>query len=167
MTLGVAAAFGAPIGGVLFSLEESASFWSTKLTWRCFFCAMMTVFTLYVITSAGTFFGHSDSTAMFSFGEFYSLDGDTSNYAVWELFLFMVIGAMGGLIGACFIASNAVLFRMRKTLTPNIYYKLLEVCCYLYLTTIMSLRIHVIRNLGAWNHRVDDSDVLCSASDLE
>ena len=111
---GVAAAFGAPIGGVLFSLEEGASFWSTKLTWRCFFCAMTTVFTLFIANSTPSLFGHSDNSAMFSFGEFFSLQGETSNYSVWELSLFMLTGCMGGLLGALFNSASSWLFRLRQ-----------------------------------------------------
>lgn len=124
---GVAAAFGAPIGGVLFSLEEGASFWSTKLTWRCFFCAMTTVFTLYLLDTADSLFGHSDSAAMFSFGEFFSLHGETSNYSVWELALFGLVGCMGGLIGAIFNTAAQRLTRWRSAAVTTTRRKLLEV----------------------------------------
>lgn len=70
---GVASAFGAPIGGVLFSLEEGASYWSTKLTWRAFFCAMTTLATLFAIRNVDSLWGQADIAKLFSFGEFNSL----------------------------------------------------------------------------------------------
>jgi chloride channel 3/4/5 len=45
---GVAVAFGAPIGGVLFSLEEVSYYFPSKTMWRSFFCALMAAATLKV-----------------------------------------------------------------------------------------------------------------------
>jgi len=43
---GLAAAFGAPIGGVMFAMEEACSFWSRKVAWRCFLAAVFAVGTI-------------------------------------------------------------------------------------------------------------------------
>ena len=42
---GVASAFGAPVGGLLFSMEEVSSFWNMKLSWQTFFACMVSTFT--------------------------------------------------------------------------------------------------------------------------
>lgn len=44
------------IGGLLFSLEEGASFWNQALTWRIFFGSMISMFTLHSVLSA--YHGH-------------------------------------------------------------------------------------------------------------
>lgn len=41
---GVAAAFRAPVGGVLFALEEASSWWSNKLLWLTFFTTAVVSF---------------------------------------------------------------------------------------------------------------------------
>ena len=43
---GVSVAFGAPIGGVLFSLEEVSSYFPNKTMWRTFLCAVVAGLTL-------------------------------------------------------------------------------------------------------------------------
>jgi len=45
---GVAVAFGSPIGGVLFSLEEMSHNFTVQTMWRSFFCALVATVTLSV-----------------------------------------------------------------------------------------------------------------------
>lgn len=51
---GVAVAFGAPIGGVLFSLEEVSYFFPPKVMWRSFWCAMIAAASLRFLDPFGT-----------------------------------------------------------------------------------------------------------------
>lgn len=108
---GVASAFGAPVGGVLFSLEEGASFWNQSLTWRIFFASIVSTFTLNIVLSA--YHGHpGDLTfaGLLNFGEFSKL-----SYQIFELPFFLLMGAFGGLSGALFNHLNYKLtvYRMR------------------------------------------------------
>ena len=62
---GVASAFGAPVGGLLFSMEEVSSFWNQKLSWQIFFCAMVSTFTTDLFNSAFTGFKYQGQFGLF------------------------------------------------------------------------------------------------------
>ncbi len=62
---GVASAFGAPVGGLLFSMEEVSSFWNQKLSWQIFFCAMVSTFTTDLFNSAFTGFVYQGQFGLF------------------------------------------------------------------------------------------------------
>ena len=89
---GVAAAFGAPVGGALFALEEGATHWNDFLTWRTFVAAMVSKFTLNLVLSGiyGTW-GVLDTPASIAFGSFRDQD---KAYTVQEIPLFIVLGAV-------------------------------------------------------------------------
>jgi chloride channel 7 len=90
---GVAAAFKAPIGGILFTLEEGASFWSLPLTISAFICAAITELTISLIFARY----NGDSQGSFAFGQFDTLVDGRSNYYTYELFIFIIVGAGGGM----------------------------------------------------------------------
>jgi len=111
---GVAAAFGAPIGGVLFSLEEGASFWNQQLTWRTFFCSMVASFTLNFFKSgtSGSRWGSLGNPGLLNFGDWNSLG--TTNYTPGHWLGFLILGIMGGLFGSLFNAINTRITLIRQ-----------------------------------------------------
>jgi len=111
---GVAAAFGAPIGGVLFSLEEASSFWSLPLTWGVFFTAMISTFTVNILMSAkkGNV-NDINSPGLITFGSFVD-----EPYQLYELFIYVLLGIIGGLLGALFNYINVKVNAMRIRFLP-------------------------------------------------
>eukprot|EP01087_Luapelamoeba_hula_P024668 TRINITY_DN9484_c0_g1_i2.p1 TRINITY_DN9484_c0_g1~~TRINITY_DN9484_c0_g1_i2.p1 ORF type:complete len:762 (-),score=73.52 TRINITY_DN9484_c0_g1_i2:870-3155(-) len=130
---GVAAAFGAPVGGLLFSIEEASSFWSHSLTWRTFFCCMISAFTVNV-TMRG--FTEIKDTGMLKLG----LSGEHL-YHYLETIPFILIGIIGGLAGVLFIRLNNKLTSWRSKHIQNKTRKLGEVLAITAFTSIVCFMI--------------------------
>jgi len=111
-TAGVAAAFRAPVGGVLFALEEAASWWGNALLWKAFFTTAVvsvvvrTMFKLCTGTTCG-YFG-SGGFIIFEIRE------GQADYQLHELFPITILGMVGGLLGASFNSLSARLCTWRR-----------------------------------------------------
>lgn len=105
---GVAAAFGSPVGGILFSLEEASSFWSIDLTWRVFLCSMLGTFFLNMWKIIDT--GRDSFEGLISFGP--PIRGVP--YRIWETPFFVLLAVFGGLSGAVFNNLNTALCKWRR-----------------------------------------------------
>lgn len=121
---GVASAFGAPIGGVLFSLEEAASFWNQNLIWRILVASTISSFTLNVVLSA--YHGLQDFTipGLFNLGKFESLP-----YEYFELPIFVLMGVFGGLVGALWNSINTKINLFRKRFIQKKWGRVAEAIC--------------------------------------
>uniref|UniRef100_A0A8B9K8C1 Chloride channel protein n=1 Tax=Astyanax mexicanus TaxID=7994 RepID=A0A8B9K8C1_ASTMX len=129
---GVAAAFGAPIGGTLFSLEEGSSFWNQALTWKVVsrMGQHYKPYYAYVFIPLFVSWGSFQLPGLLNFGEFKCPDGD-KNCHLWtavDLAFFVLMGVVGGLLGAMFNCINKRLakYRMRNVHPKAKFIRVLE-----------------------------------------
>ncbi|KAG9157749.1 hypothetical protein Leryth_017855 [Lithospermum erythrorhizon] len=106
---GVCAAFRAPVGGVLFSLEEVATWWRSALLWRTFFS------TAVVVVVLRAFMEYCKTGECGLFGEggliMFDVSGVSVRYHVVDIIPIVVIGVIGGLLGSLY---NHVLHKVLR-----------------------------------------------------
>lgn len=112
---GVAVAFGAPLGGVLFGLEEVAYFFPAKTLFRTFFCCITAALTLKFLNPYGT---HK----IVLFQVRYVVD-----WEYFELGSFILVGVLGGAAGALFIKASRRWAKTFRRIPAIKRYPLLEV----------------------------------------
>ncbi|KAF9277323.1 hypothetical protein BGZ68_009388 [Mortierella alpina] len=99
---GVAVAFGAPIGGVLFSLEEVSYYFPSKTMWRSYFCALISAVVLKMINPYRV-----GKTVLFQV----TYDRD---WHLFEAIPFFFISVFGGAYGAIFSQFHMSYSRFRS-----------------------------------------------------
>ena len=99
---GVAVAFGSPIGGVLFSLEEMSSHFPLKTLWRSYFCALVATAVLAAMNPFRT-----GQLVMFSV----KYDRD---WHFFEIVFYIILGIFGGVYGAVMIKGHLAVQTFRK-----------------------------------------------------
>lgn len=88
------------MGGVLFALEEVATWWRSALLWRTFFSTAIVV----VVLRAFIEYCKSGNCGLFGRGGLIMFDvsGVTVRYHVVDLIPVVVIGVVGGFLGALY-----------------------------------------------------------------
>ncbi|KAJ3303266.1 hypothetical protein HDU76_005378, partial [Blyttiomyces sp. JEL0837] len=100
---GISVAFGAPVGGVLFSLEEISYYFPFKTMFRSFFCAMVGAIALRLMNPFRT-------GKLVWFQVTFSRD-----WHFFELPMFILLGVIGGLCGTLFIRLQSQVSALRKS----------------------------------------------------
>ncbi|CAB4062654.1 CLCN7 [Lepeophtheirus salmonis] len=114
---GIASAFGAPVGGMLFAMEEVSSYWTMELSWQVFFCCLVSSFTTDTLNSAFTRlmyngdFGvlKTNLTILFKVNRGFDIN-------LLALVPCIILGISGGILGSVFNFLNLKIVRLRSTI---------------------------------------------------
>ncbi|KAK6880312.1 H(+)/Cl(-) exchange transporter 5 [Candida tropicalis] len=123
---GVALAFGSPLGGVLFILEEINNHLPSNQLFQIFFCAIISTLFLKFLNPYGT-----GKTVLFELDYF-------SDWTPIELVFFIMIGIAGGIFGALFVKFVHWWPKKFRTLKPIKNHPVFEVFVVSALTGIIT-----------------------------
>ncbi|KAI5928499.1 chloride channel [Camillea tinctor] len=123
---GISVAFGSPIGGVLFSLEQLSYYFPDKTMWQSFVCAM----TAAVVLQAFDPF-RSGKLVLYQV-KFASI------WHGFEVVPFAFLGILGGIYGGLFIKLNMKVARWKKSAASWLPGPLTQVVCVALLTALIN-----------------------------
>ncbi|NXG89571.1 CLCB protein, partial [Stercorarius parasiticus] len=109
---GIASVFRAPIGGLLFTLEEVSSFWDIRLAWQTFFCCLMATFTMDLLSSSLCGFVYRGHFGFFE-AEKRILFWNLLDMNILAFIPTILLGMLGGLLGALFVSLNIKINKLR------------------------------------------------------
>lgn len=114
---GVCAAFRAPVGGVLFALEEVASWWRSSLLWRAFFTTAL----VSVVLQTGISYCGDDNCGLFGSGGLiiYNIGDVSVDFGLAELLPVVILGVIGGVLGCLFTFINGKILKFYFALHNN------------------------------------------------
>ncbi|KAL0367450.1 UNVERIFIED_CONTAM: Chloride channel protein CLC-d [Sesamum radiatum] len=142
---GVAAAFRAPVGGVLFALEEVTSWWRSQLMWRVFFTSAIVA----VVVRSAMGWCKSGKCGHFGDGGFiiWDISGGQEDYSFQELLPMAVIGVIGGLLGALFnqLTYYIAYWRRNYLHKRGNRVKVVEVCIVSVITSVISFGLPLFK----------------------
>mmetsp|Transcript_18009 Transcript_18009/g.42184 ORF Transcript_18009/g.42184 Transcript_18009/m.42184 type:complete len:689 (+) Transcript_18009:873-2939(+) len=164
---GVASAFGAPVGGVLFMIEEASSFYKQELFFRATFATTLNCVMLFLILTplnGGDFpvneykIGALQAKGVCDFGKITTL----GSYNILDIALFAILGVLMGLFAALFNHTNKLLTQWRQKYVTNPSRRMTEA---LVVAIVTATVCFVCSYSDAWCADIDNLNLGKHASD--
>jgi chloride channel 3/4/5 len=133
---GLSVAFGAPIGGVLFSYEEISTYFPRPVMWHAFLCSLFAAMVLKALNPTGT-------------GKLVLFETDYgTSYEPVHYLVFVVLGIAGGIFGGVFCRVNFMWSRWFRKYTIIKQYPVFEVFLIVLATALIQFPNILIRDPG-------------------
>ncbi|ATY61969.1 voltage-gated chloride channel [Cordyceps militaris] len=130
---GISVAFGSPIGGVLFSLEQLSYYFPDKTMWQSFVCAMTAAVSLQA-------FDPLRSGKLVLYQTKYSRD-----WHGFEILPYALLGIIGGVYGGLFIKANMFVARWKKANASWLPGPIVQVLAVALLTALINFPNHYMK----------------------